>query len=103
MGVAWAAYVGGAAVGGAGRGRAELAVAVFGGMRPRPARAANLRANQGRSHVGIGNIFGIVASVLVGGAVAAGRSSASSTSQTSTDGRSPVNVSQPVIDYGSGS
>ena len=53
--------------------------------------------------MGIGSIFGIVASVLVGGAVAAVTVVGVIDSQTSTDGRSPVNVSQPVIDYGSGS
>ena len=54
--------------------------------------------------MGIGSIFGIVASMLVGGAVAAVTVVGVIDSQTGTpDGRSPVNVSQPVIDYGSGS
>ena len=53
--------------------------------------------------MGIGSIFGIVASMLVGGAVATVTIVGVIDSQTSTpDGSSPVNVSQPVIDYGSG-
>jgi hypothetical protein len=69
------------------------------------ARAANLLPHLGRViSVGIGSIFGIVASMLVGGAVAAVTVVGVIDAQTGTpDGRSPVNVSQPVIDYGSGS
>lgn len=51
--------------------------------------------------MGIGSIVGIVASLVVGGAVATATLVGVISSQTSPDdGASPVNVSQPVVDYG---
>lgn len=51
--------------------------------------------------MGIGSIFGIVASAIVGGAIATVTIFGVVGSQTSPSGQSPVNVSQPVVDYGS--
>ena len=49
----------------------------------------------------VGSIVGVIASLFVGGAVATATIVGVISSQTSPQGESPANVSQPVVEYGS--
>jgi hypothetical protein len=48
-------------------------------------------------------ILGTVASIVIGGAVAAVTVIGLVSSQTGTTGENPANVNQPIIDYGTSS
>lgn len=49
----------------------------------------------------MGSIVGMVASLFVGGVVASATIVGVINAQTSPQGESPANVSQPVVEYGS--